>query len=65
MSIPAILATSLALILSITTAEAAYPYRLNERYKNGDGFMRVRLLGALELPYERVQDHELAESPLQ
>ena len=61
MSIPAFLAITLAFILSTTTAGAAYPYRLNEQYENGDSFMRVRLLGALELPYERVQDHELVE----
>lgn len=62
MPISALSVATLTFILAITTAvQAAYPYRLHEQFENGDGFMRVRLLGALELPYERVQDHELVE----
>ena len=51
----------LVLSLMMTAAQAASPYRINEKYENGDAFMRVRLLGAVELHYERVKDQELVE----
>ena len=59
---PANLSATLILTLSMmTSADAAYPYRLNEQYEIGDGFMRVRLLGAVELPYEQIADQPLVE----
>ena len=54
----------IALITNLWFAEdayPAYPYTLSERYANGDGFMRVRLLGALELPFSRLNGHDLVE----
>ena len=54
--------TTLALILSITTGVGAgYPFRLNQQYQTGDGYMRVRLLGAVEIPYERIKEFGVVE----
>ena len=49
----------LAWAMIFTGVEAANPYRLNAQYENGDGYMSVRLLGAVELPFERLSGHDL------
>ena len=49
------------MLLMMGATQAASVYKLNEQYENGDSFMRVRLLGAVELHYERIREHELVE----